>query len=187
MVLIKKNWRTMLFTLILIWATVFFYLMNPTQTINYLIVFLSCVSLVFVFLRSLNIAILFYIYFLSINVCYGYILINNSPIWIIMILFLGLNYFFMVNVGQISKLQSHDKRIAIAVYSLIMLEVFYLLGYFILSPMNRSLLIVLVLYLIYGYNEQVVEKRFLAGFYRYLLVFFVIFVTIVLSASWGKI
>ena len=185
--LIKKNMRKIISTLLLIWSTVFFCLMSPVAAVNVAIILISVVLFLLVFFNRSNIILVLYLNFISSYVLFGYILLGNVPVWLVMIGVLAINIYLNCDLISNNNLDENARKIYLVVYSLLIIEVFLFMGYFILSPANRSLILTLCLYLIYGYNEEVINKVTYSGFYRYIVVFFLIFVTIVLSASWGNI
>ncbi|OQB05924.1 MAG: hypothetical protein BWY19_00703 [bacterium ADurb.Bin212] len=187
MELIRKNMRKIISTLLLIWSTVFFCLMSPVVAVNIAIITVSVVLFLLIIFNKDSVISILYLNFISGYVLYGYILLGNAPVWLVMIGMLIINIYLTSGLLNYNNIDQNLKRIYLVVYALLIVEIFLFLGYFILSPANRSLILTLCLYLIYGYNDEVIKKDIYDGFYRYVVVFFLIFVTIVMSASWGNI
>jgi hypothetical protein len=161
--------------------------MSPVGVVNIVIIIISVALFLLIFFNKNNTILLLYLNFLSSYVLFGYVLLGNAPVWLVMMGVLAINIYLNYDLLSDNNLDENAKKIYLVVYSLLIIEVFLFMGYFILSPANRSLILTLCLYLIYGYNDEIIKKGAYSGYYRYIVVFFLIFVTIVLSASWGNI
>lgn len=187
MKLIKQNMRKLISTLIIVVFTILFCSMNSVLIVNGAIICVSFLSLLFlIFDRNVSIITL-YINFISSYVLFSYLLLGNAPVWLVMLPVLVINIYLFSYLPNLQEAEMEIRNIYLIVYSLVVVEIFLFMGYFVLSPINRSLVLTLCLYLIYGYNDRVIRENDRQGFYRYIMVFFLIFVTIVLSASWGNI
>lgn len=183
----NANWRRGILSLILIWATVFFWLLNSTFIIN---LFVSAVALLcFVAIlweKSAHFTTI-YLSFLTAYVLYGYILVNNFPIWLAMIGIMLVFFYLFAYLEEMSDLIPGEKPIYLMVFSLLAVETFLFLGYYIISPINRSLILSAVVYLIFGFLESCSAGKSFKSIVPYVLVFLLVFVTMLLTASWGQI
>ncbi len=181
----NKIFRTAMLVFILVWATAFFWLLSPVRAINIIVIIISIFSLLLIFLdRNINFNLI-YLSFVTSYVLYGYMLTNNFPVWIIMLGVLVVTLYLLSYLDKKVEFAYGQKIIFLTTFSLIILELFMFLGYFLISPLNRSLLVSLTIYLFYGFCDKVLSSGNSNGMKSYLLVFLFVFATIILTASWG--
>ena len=182
----KHKFRTVIPTLLLVWATTFFWLLCPILAVNVMMLAISLVVLLSIIFNRYYQFVVIFLSFQTSYVFYGYMLVNNLPSWLIMLGVLVISFFLLSYVEQKNDTLLQHKALFKVIYSLLILETFLFLGYFLISPINRSLIIALTLYLIVGFNEDVVQKKQIGKMVNYLFIFLVNFVTIILTASWGR-
>ncbi len=182
----NKIFRTVLLTLMLVWATTFFWLLCPVLSVNIIVIIVSSLCLISIITNSNNPFTIIYLSFVTSYVLYGYMLVNNFPVWLIMLGVLIITLYLLTYLEQQENIVEDQRIVFLTIFSLIILELFLFLGYFLISPINRSLLISLTIYLIYGFCEKVITSGKYQEMKSYLLVFLFVFVTIILTASWGK-
>jgi len=80
-----------------------------------------------------------------------------------------------------------EQSIYLALFALIIAETFIFISYYLISPLNRSLIIALVAYLLAGFCLSIIEKKDIKTFFVYLSVFAVVLLLIVITAPFGII
>lgn len=80
-----------------------------------------------------------------------------------------------------------EQLIYLALFALIIAETFIFIGYYLISPLNRSLIISLIAYLLAGFCLSIIEKQSARKFYVYLITFAIILLLIVITAPFGII
>lgn len=186
-ILDNKNLRKTILSVVLIWATVFFWLLSPIQSANIIVSVISVFCLLAILLEKNSHFIVIFLSFISAYVLYGYILVNNFPIWLIMIGLLLIYLYLYAYLEQMVDMIRGEKNIYLMIFSLVSVETFLFLGYFIISPLNRSLILAGTVYLVYGFLESVISKKEVRKMLPYILVFLLVFATMLLTASWGSI
>lgn len=186
-ILNNKTLRKVVLTLILSWATFFFWLISPIQFINIVVLIISIICLLAVlFEKSAHFTVI-YISFVTAYVLYGYILINNFPVWLMMIGILLVYLYLYSYLEQMFPMVGRERTIYLLIFSLVSVETFLFLGYFIISPINRSLILAATVYIIYGFLDSLISRKKVAAMVPYILVFSLVFVTMLLTASWGNL
>lgn len=80
-----------------------------------------------------------------------------------------------------------EQLIYLALFDLIIAETFIFISYYLISPLNRSLIIALVSYLLAGFCLSVIEMKDNKRFLVYLMMFAAVFLLIVATAPFGII
>ena len=80
-----------------------------------------------------------------------------------------------------------EQLIYLALFALIIAETFIFISFYLISPLNRSLIIALVAYLLAGFCLSIIEKKNLKQFYIYLFVFAIVLLLVIATASFGVI
>lgn len=186
-ILTKPNWRKCTLSILLIWATAFFWLLNPVPLVNILISIISLFCLVLIIFEKSSHFTVIYLSFITAYVLYGYMLVNNFPIWLIMIGILLIYLYLYAYLEQMAEMIIGEKPIYLMVFSLISVETFFFLGYYVISPINRSLILSAGVYIIYGFLDSIVAKKSAKAMMSYILVFLFVFATMLITASWGQI
>lgn len=80
-----------------------------------------------------------------------------------------------------------ERLIYLALFALIIAETFIFISYFLISPLNRSLIIALVAYLLAGFCLSIIEKKNTKGFFVYIATFAIVLLLIIITAPFGII
>lgn len=80
-----------------------------------------------------------------------------------------------------------EQLIYLALFDLIIAETFIFISYYLISPLNRSLIIALVTYLLAGFCLTIIEKKDLKKFIVFLSVFLAVLILIIMTAPFGII
>lgn len=181
----NKKIRVLILLLILIWSSVMFWLLNTQFLANSLMVFASFLCLFAIIFERATHFVIIYLAFITADSMYNLMFVNNLPIWLIMLGILLVYLYLYACLEQKIDIIDKEKGAILVVYSLISTEVFLFLGYFFISPINRSMLLALTVYLLYGFSNSLANNHNIKFFKSYILVFIIVFVTMILTASWG--
>ena len=160
MLLISNHkYRAAILTILLVWTTIFFWLLCPVFVVNIIMAILSLIVLFsIIFDKNYQLSTIF-LSFQTSYVLYGYMLVNNLPSWLIMLGVLIISMYLFSYIEQKIEIAPEQKGILNIIFSLVVLETFLFLGYFLISPINRSLVIASVVYLIHGYCDIVLKNH----------------------------
>lgn len=179
--------KSAMLAILLLCSTAFFILMNPVYAVDISVIVLSSIVLTILLLGEINILHILYINFLSVYVLLGYVSFNGWVSWLAM-LFVAITATFLISFSHHIKVISPNQKIAtVLIFALLVLETYIFLGYFIIGPINQSIIITLVVYIICAYLDLVVSQKNVDKMITYIFVFLAVFVTIVLSANWGEL
>ena len=98
---------------------------------------------------------------------------------------LVFGYFFYYTEQRIGIL-GNKRLIYLILFSLITLEVFFALNYFLISPLSKSLIISIVSYLFIGFCYSVLAKHEDSKLITYLILAVVLIASVFLTSIWGN-
>lgn len=182
----SKLLRRTILTVILIWASVAFWLLNEVATVSIITIVLALPVLYLIWSEKHPLIVLVFLSFISAFALYGFLFYFNLPLWIIMIASLLLYGYFFTYLEQKIGILGKERLIYLLLFSLAILEMFLILSYFLISPLNRSLIIALSSYLLAGFCFSVIEEKKPKAFPPYIWTFSVMIVLLLLSANWGS-
>ena len=174
-------------SLLLFWAGAYFYLLNQYLYINIIVAFFVLIVLILIWFEIGFLFSIIFLSFLSTFVLYGYLFAYNLPLWLVMIGFFLVHSYLFFYLEQKSEIVANLKMIYLFLFSLLVLELFLFLSYFLISPLNRSFLIAALVYFISGFTSVIIAKKESSGIIPFVLIFSLLFVMILLSANWGAI
>jgi len=183
----NKLFRKIVLLLILLFSGVTFVFINKILPINIFIVLISLISIYFIFAEIYPIFLLIFLSFVYSYAFYGFLYQFNLPTWAIMIAILVVFSYLFTYVEQKIGILGNKRLIYLVLFSLIILEVFLTISYFLVSPLNQSMIISVVCYLFVGFCYTVLAKHTDNNFLTYLLIAFASILTIFLSSNWGII
>ncbi len=185
--LFSPKFRKIVLVVILIAASILFWMLNPHLYISIFAEILAAVALISIISEKNIHFIVVFLSFISSYVLYNYMLVNNLPAWLIMISILIIFLYIFGYLEKVINFPEGINFIFLLVFSLATLETFLFLGYFLISPLNRSLLLAMTVYIIYGFCDNVIEKQKPKQLITFIVVFLVVFVTMLVTASWGQV
>lgn len=180
--------RKIILTIVLVWGCLSYYLVNSQNPVAVgLIIFVSFLGLVSIIKESSAIFTLILMSFISAYAFYTFFLQFDLPVWLLMVsIMVVFGYLFTYTEQKIGILS--DKRlIYLVLFSLVVLEVFLVLSYFLINPISQSLIIASICYLFIGFCYSVLAKHQGSNFTIYLIITSVVIVAIFLSASWSSL
>jgi hypothetical protein len=79
----------------------------------------------------------------------------------------------------------NKRLIYLLLFSLNILEIFVALSYFLISPVNQSLILASISYLFVGYCYSVLAKQKDSNFATYITITALIIILVFITSSWG--
>lgn len=183
----NKSLRRATLILLTAWSAGSFWFFSQSLFINVVITFVAVTSLYLIWTELSPLFILIFLTFASSFALYGFLFFLNLPLWIIMILgLLVFGYLFTYFEQKVDVLKP-EQLIYLALFALIIAETFIFISYYLISPLNRSLIIALVAYLLAGFCLSIIEKKDAKKFFIYLITFALVLLLIVTTAPFGII
>lgn len=184
--LFNKTANKILLETVLLLGIVYFWTSNSYLVTTFLITIMGLLAFILIILENAPIFILIYLSFLTSFSLYSFLFQFNLPVWVIMILILILfGYFFYYTEQKIGILG--NKRLAyLILFSLIVLEVFFALNYFLISPLSKSLIISTIIYLLIGFCYTILAKHDDKRLKTYLIIATIMIGVVFTSSIWGN-
>jgi hypothetical protein len=178
--------RKILLSIILAWGTMSFYLVNKdTLVLIYLILIIALFGLFYIWKEKSAIVSLILLSFTSAYAFNVFMFQIKIPFWLIMIgVLLVFGYLFTYTEQKIGIL-GNKRLIYLVLFSLIILEVFLALSYFVISPTNQSLIIAAISYLFVGFCYTVLAKHVDNNFITYIIITALAISLVFLTSTWG--
>lgn len=183
--LYHKLTRRLLLGLILLWSVASFCFLNPLWFARASILALGAFGL---FLTWTEMAPLFLLIFLAFSTSYafyGFFFQYNLPTWLIMISILVIFGYIFTYTEQKTGILGNKRLIYLVLFSLVTLEIFLALSYFLINPLSQSLIIAATAYLFAGFCFTVLAKRDDASIKTYLWVAALAVSGILLTSRWS--
>lgn len=178
--------RKIVLTLILIWGVVSFCLSNQNLvSLLWLISIISILGLVFIWTEKSTIFILILLSFTSAYALNIYMFQLSIPFWLIIAGVLVIfGYLFLYTEQKIGIL-GNKRLIYLVLFSLIILEIFLTLSYFLISPISLSLIISAMCYLFVGFCYTVIAKQEDSNFLTYIIIAVITIILVFSTSIWG--
>lgn len=177
--------RKIILIIILAWSMISFWYLSRVAITNYIVSFLALVTLISIIWDFYTLFIVVFLGFVSSYALYGYFFSLNLPIWVIMLaIFIVFGYLFLYLENK-SEILKDLKYIYFFIFGLIILETFLFLSYFLISPINRSLIISSIVYIISGYCFWVLGQKNMKNFSAYIYISLIAICSVLVSARWG--
>ena len=181
----NKTLRSIILTILALWAIFSFWFLNSITFISVVISILGVVALYAIWMEVLILYLVSFLTFSCSYALYGFLFSFNLPLWVVMIAILLIFVYIFTYLEQKSDILGKNKYVYLFIFSLIVLEVFLFLSYFLISPINRSLIITLVVYVISGFTFWVLRKDDIKNFSNYIYLSVLVMMAILISAKWG--
>lgn len=181
----SKILRSIILTMLALWAVFSFWFLNSITFVSIIISILGVIALYAIWREVLILYLVSFLTFTGSYALYGFLFSFNLPLWVVMIAILLIFGYIFTYLEQKSDILGKNKLVYLFIFSLIVLEVFLFLSYFLISPINRSLIITLVVYVISGFSFWVLRKDDLKNFSAYVYLSVLVMMTILISAKWG--
>jgi len=180
--------RKIILIVILVWGCLSYYLANSQNQIAVaLIVFISILGLISILKETSAIFTLILLSFISAYAFYTFFLQFDLPLWLLMVsIMIVFGYLFTYTEQKIGIL-SNKRLIYLVLFSLVILEVFLVLSYFLINPISQSLVIATVSYLFIGFCYSVLAKHKDSSFTTYLIVASLVTIAIFLTSGWSPL
>jgi hypothetical protein len=183
--LYHKLTRKLLLSLILIWGVVAFWIFNTYLLPSTLVAAVGFGGLIFIWLEIAPIYLLIFLAFTSSYAFYGLSLHYNLPTYLIMLSILIIFGYIFTYMEQRTGILGNKRLIFLLLFSILVLEVFLALSYFLINPLNQSLVIASVCYMFSGFCFSVLAKQPNSNLITYLVFGLSATFLILLSSSWS--
>ena len=183
--LYNKLNRRILLSLIVAWGIVSFWLVNQASFARILITILGILCLIFVWFEIAPVFLLIFSSFSVSYALYGFLFQFGLPIWLIMLAILIIFGYLFVYMEQKLGILGDKRLIYLVLFSLLILEVFLVLNYFLISPISKSLIIGTVSYVFVGFCYTVLAKHTDNKFLTYLVVAAMVVTAVFVTSIWG--
>ncbi len=180
-----KFTRKTLLALILIWSVASFWYLNPLTVARAIVVLLGILGFVFICYEIVPAFLLILLSFTTSYALYGFFLSLNVPIWQIMIAILIIFGYLFTYFEQKTGILGNKRLVYLILFSLIILEVFMVMSYFLINPLGQSLVISTVSYLFSGFCFAVLAKREDVRFSTYIIIAVLVIAAVFLTSVWS--
>ena len=159
--------------------------MSKSLTNQILIGIFGLINLFLIWFENAPIVTLISLSFLCSYGFYGFLFQFNLPNWLVMIAILVVfGYLFLYTEQRIGVL-GNKRLIYLVLFSLITLEVFLCLAYFLINPLSKGLIIALESYVFIGFCYTILAKHTDSKLSTYLSISLISIILILISSSWG--
>jgi hypothetical protein len=183
--LYNKISRRLLLTLIIFWGVACFWIISQTTFTSILITIIGIVSLFLTWYETGPIFLLIFSSFTSAYALYGFYYQFALPFWLIMIAILIIFGYVFVYTEQKIGILGDKRLIYLVLFSLIVLEVFFTLNYYLISPLSKSLIIATISYVFVGFCYTVLAKHTDNSIKTYLIIAGIMIAVILSTSIWG--
>lgn len=180
----RINRRILLF-LIILFGVVSFWLVNQAGFARILITILGILCVIFILYEIAPIFLLIFASFSVSYALYGFLFEFGLPIWLIMLAILIIFGYLFVYTEQKLGILGDKRLIYLVLFSILTLEVFLVLNYFLISPISKSLIIATISYVSVGFCYTVLAQHTDNKFLTYLLVATLAITTVFATSIWG--
>lgn len=178
--------RKIVLTFILTWGSLSFYFVNSrSQFLIWALLFVSVSGLIIIWREVSAIFILIFLSFLSAYAFYTFFLQFNLPTWILMLSILVVFGYLFTYTEQRIGILSNKRLIYLVLFSLVILEIFLTLSFFLINPISQSLVISSVCYLFIGFCYTILAKHTDNNFLTYLIITFIVVLTVFVTSKWS--
>ena len=184
-ILRNKSLRRIALIVLTLWSAGSFWFFNQSLFVSSAITFIAAISLFLIWTELSPFFLLIFLSFTSAYSLYGFLFFLNLPLWVIIIAALIVFGYLFACFEQKFDFLKPEQAIYLLIFGLIIAETFLFLSYLLIDPLNRSLIVTLVSYLIAGFCLTLIGKNNFKDFSLYLVVFMVAYLTIVLTTSFG--
>jgi hypothetical protein len=186
-ILKNKIMRQAVLTVLLGWSLLTFWLLGQGAVVNIIFSAIYATILILIWTEKLPLAIVISLSFSSAYALYGFLFYFNLPLWVILLAALIIYSYLFTYFEQKSSILGMERLVYLALFGLIITETFLFLSYFLISPVNRSLIVALVVYTIVGFVSTIIKSDEHNKFYAYgISAAFLILICLV-TANWGSI
>lgn len=184
-ILQNKSLKRIVLILLTFWSAGSFWVFNENIFISSIIVFISCASMYLIWTELSPFFLLVFLSFTSAYSLYGFLFLLNLPLWVIIIASVLIFGYLFAGFEQSYDFLKPEQSIYLVLFGLIIAEAFLFLSYLLIDPLNRSLIIALISYLLAGFCLTIINKKKFSEFAVYIIIFIVVYLLILLTTSFG--
>jgi len=183
--LYSKSNRRILLSLIIIFGVCAFWIIGQSIWFEFIITLFGLLALILTYFEYTPLFLSIFLSFLVSYSVYELYLQYALPLWLVMIaIFLLFGYIFLYTEQKIGIL-GNKRLVYLILFSLIILEIFLCLNYFLINSLSKSLIIATINYLFIGFCYTILAKHTDNKFYTYIVVAFSIIAIIFGTSIWG--
>lgn len=186
MFLFNKTANKIILELVLLLGVVYFWTSSPTLSALLLVTMMGILAFILVLIEKAPIFILIFLSFLISFSLYSFLFQFNLPVWLVMILILILFGYFFYYTEQRIGILGNKRLVYLVLFSLVTLEVFFALNYFLISPLSKSLIISTISYLLIGFCYTILAKHDDKRLKTYLFIATAMIVFVFVTSIWGN-
>lgn len=184
-ILYNKFARRTVLSLIIIWSVASFWIISPDLWTKVLVLVLGFCSLIFTYFEIVPIYLLIFLSFTTAYALYGFYYQYALPLWLVMLAILfSFGYLFLYNEQKIGIL-GNQRLVYLLLFSLVTLEMFLTLNFFLISPLSKSLIVAAISYLYVGFCYIILARHTVTKFSTYIIIFIIAVGAILISSVWG--
>lgn len=177
--------RKILLSIILAWGISTLYFVNRESFIFYSLLSISVIGFYFIWREISAIFLLILLSFTSSYAFFIFLFQFNTPIWLVMIAILVLFGYLFTYTEQKIGILGNKRLIYLILFSLLILQSFLFLTYFLVNPISQSLIISSISYFFVGYCYTVLAKHTDNKILTYIIITALAFLFIFLTSNWG--
>ncbi|MEI8143366.1 MAG: hypothetical protein WCG48_01965 [Candidatus Berkelbacteria bacterium] len=185
--LYNKRIRQFVLFVILAWGTWSFFVVNQMPLAKVLVLLLAFISFIFIIFEISPIFILISLSFMTAYSLYSFLLQLGLPLWVLMIAIFVLFGFLFTYTEQKIGILGNKRLIYLVLFSLIILEVFLILSYFLINPLSQSLIIAAISYLFIGFCYTVLARHEDNSFGTYIFYTLLVIFLVLVSFGWQSV
>lgn len=183
--LYNKFNRKFLLSLIIAWGIIAFWLINQALYAKVAISVMAVVCFFLIIFEVAPIILLIISSFLVSYSLYGFLFQFGLPLWFVMVTILVIFGYLFVYTEQKIGILGNQRLIYLLLFSIITLEVFLALNYFLISPISKSMIIAAISYIFIGFCYTVLAKHEDKSFLSYIILFGATVAIIFSTSIWG--
>lgn len=183
--LFNKSLRRATLILILLWSVVSFWSFSEILALNVIITIIALYGLFAILKDVAELFLLIFLSFTAAYALYGFLFLFNLPIWLIMLANLIIFIYLFAYYDQKKNFFKNERSIFLILFGLISSEVFLVLSYLLVSPINRSAIIMMVSYILAGFCIEVLVSKNIKKFWQYIYVAAAGFILLLSTSIWS--
>lgn len=171
--------------LLVFWGTASFFLFKSPLLAEIVVAVFALIAIFLILSDKGELPLLYFINFINFYAFYGLLFTYNLPLYLIMIgilLVSGSSFFFL---GQ-KLIRKNHFYFYFLLFVILILELFLTLSFWLVNPLTRSLVLVVFVYILFGFWNCFDNEEFdKDGFRNYLVIAGIILVMMLFTVGWG--
>lgn len=171
--------------LLVFWGSASFFLFKSPLLAEITVTTFALIAVFLIFTGKGELPLLYFINFINFYAFYGLLFTYNLPLYLVMIALILVSGASFILLGE--KIIKVDHfYLYLILFVIVILELFLTLSYWLINPLTRSLVLVISVYLLFGFWTSIFNNQFNKDSFRnYLIVAAIVMFVILLTVSWG--